>query len=146
MLIRYVALVALLAAGGCPAPVAPPSEFELNRAKWQAAGLDSYEFDYSLGCECLPEATRKVHVVVEAGQIIELRYVEDGSPADPAYFIDVTIDGLFADLERAQANGAAYAAATYDPELGYPARAGIDYELGIADDEFNFSVENLTAR
>ena len=146
MLIRYLALVALLAAAGCPAPVSPPSELDLNRAKWQAAGLENYEFDFRLGCFCPDEFRRPVHIVVQAGRVVDVRHLEDGSPANVASFGEFTVEHQFARIENAELEGVESVLVTYDAELGYPIETFIHTDPGIADLDFLYSITNLTPR
>lgn len=146
MSVRSLVLVTLLTAAGCPVTAPQPSEFEVNRARWEAAGLESYEFDYQLGCECTDESRRPVHIVVQAGSVIEARHLEDGTPADLALFGDITVENQFARIEKALLTGTQTVVVMYDPELGYPTDTYIHYVPAIADLEAFFSITNLTPR
>ncbi len=127
-------------------PVRRATELSAQRAKWEAAGVQSYRF------------TLRWMSMVAAGEFIVS--VVDGrpaglEPADPASFdgwtvtareaalravpssIDVVFDVLegVTDAERFEV--------AYDLRYGFPTAGRIDNDLSITDDEFEFRLSDL---
>ena len=62
-------------------------------------------------------------------------------------FMDpLTVEGLFAEIERDLDLGVASIAATFDPVLGYPTGASVDRARHIADEEWGFDKVSLEPR
>src|SRR5262245_27688737 len=85
---RTVAMGALVAIGavqlaGCPmnrgGGGAVLAELEINRARWVASGIDSYEYRYRKGCFCTTDAVREVFLRIDNGVVVSGAYVDDGS-------------------------------------------------------------------
>ena len=54
-----------------------------------------------------------------------------------------TIEELFDTIADAYAQNAAVISVTYDPDASYPVSVGIDYDLGIADEEFSLQITDV---
>src|SRR6185295_7267255 len=90
-------------------PIIPPlnpraallAELVANRAKWIAAGIQTYQFRYSHSCFCPPETVRPRNINVENGVVVSAIYVDDGSPVTLDQFADVpTINELFDQIQE----------------------------------------------
>ena len=154
-----VPFLALLAAVGCgggdalgplePLSSAEPrfttrAEMEAARTRWRARGISSYELQYreqSAWC-----CQGRIRIQVREGTVTTVASDEPlgwltESPGE--FFAQATVEGFFARLEQAFDGGAATVRATYDPRLGVPTRAGIDYRIEVADDEVGWAVDAL---
>ncbi len=148
-----LAIVAVLAAlsmtflGGCSGdgPAGPDRDrLESNRELWRSQGASDYRYVYQATCFCIQEAVIPVEIQVTDGSIVSVTAVETGEPADPAFFSgDLTIDGLFATLSAALDQDPARFDVTYDPELGYPRSAFIDFDERVADEEQGFTARDM---
>ena len=95
------------------------AEFEAARARWEAAGLDTYSYrflDDCGECEQLP---------------VQSAVVWEGEVLDPLRRV-ASVDEAFALIERALSQGTEVEA-TFDPELGYPTDLWIDREARAYD-------------
>ena len=100
-------------------PHGPAAELEAARAKWDAAGLDTYTYrflDDCGECEQLPEQSAVVW---------------EGEAQDPLRRV-ATVEEAFALIDRALAQGTAVEV-SYDPALGYPTDLWIDREARAYD-------------
>jgi len=143
---RPVLLCAALGAVIACGEVTGPSlvDFALNRAKWNARGPDSYSFEYRrAGCECTPDALQPVRITVAQGQVVAVVNVLTGDTV-PAPAFRYTIDGLFDAVAQTIAGRPYRMWVTYDPRLGYPTSAAADLDRLMVDDDWGFSVRNLT--
>lgn len=112
--------------------------------KWQALGLDDYEFLYQPICFCFfpngAEPPYRIRVI--DGQIVEAVSVAGGSPA-PAW-TQRTLDELLDSVVAADISNAANVTAAFDLLYGYPTTGFIDRDLRIADEEIAWSVSGFT--
>jgi hypothetical protein len=120
---------------------------ESHRARWEAAGLTAYVYEYSKQCECGPETLRPARIEVLAGSVARVTFLDNAqtleSPPADAF---PTIDDLFGRVDEAVRMDAASLVVTYDPTLGYPTLISVDYRRDIADDEFVIRASNLEAQ
>lgn len=139
-----VCLLALSTAGSCSTATGPSGEVARAKARWTAFGPASYEVTVELTCFCGPESTRPTIVRVRDGRAESRRYADTGAPA-PASVASATptVDELFAIIAGAESSGAATVRARYDAVLGYPVSVFIDYDAGIADDEYSYTMRDL---
>jgi hypothetical protein len=114
-------------------------ELAAARARWDAAGVDSYDLVYREVCFC-PEIV--VAVSVRDGVVVDSSVESeiDSGYEPPAR----TVEDLFAEIEAALALPPAHVTAQFDEETGYPVSYFVDEEEFIADEEFGISVEGLT--
>jgi hypothetical protein len=123
------------------------------RARWQAAGIKSY--DYSPSCEYFtaPHRIKPLWVVVRRGKVVRVSQVWSPSvdfiTSDP-----MPIEGMFDELQRRMEENVARGEpdiyeVLFDPASGYPARIAMrqnerrretlsDYGFGCAIDQFRF--------
>ena len=114
------------------------------RALWARQGPASYRYIYSPQCgECPPTAARATWVTVSDGVVVGAAYVEGNDPINAGPQVYGTVDSLFALIQRAYDNHAAEVHVRYDPALGYPVEAWIDWRASYVDDEGGFRVPTL---
>lgn len=115
------------------------AELNANRAKWAAAGLQTYQFRYSHSCFCPPETVRPKNINVENGAVASAIYVDDGGSVTLDQFADVpTINELFDQiqeiLDAPESYYEGYALIfEYDAALGYPKSIKLVAPVNIAD-------------
>lgn len=132
--------------GGCGAPTAPGDPAEAlarNRSLWARKGPASYQIVMSRVCECLPEATQPVTIVVR-NLVVEGRRYLSGAPVDPQYdALFVSIPELFDLIGQAIDGDAPGIAVRYHGQLGYPESIQIDWVAGTADDEVSYLMSDF---
>ena len=137
-----LALLGCLWATGCSDlgfDVRSLTELERAEIRWSRFGPDSYVYAARRICFCPFDAP--VRVRVESGIAVAWTYVGTGEPVPESmrpFF--PTVEGLFAILREAYADGAHDVRVSYDPALGYPAEFAIDYEEHVADEELGMQV------
>ncbi len=139
--------LALGAVGGCSDSLSvTASEIDSHFARWQAAGLRDYRYDFRRSCECAPAATRPATIEVIGGAVARVRFSggEDLATSEERRFFP-TIDELFELIAEAVRDKAAVVVVSYHPVLGYPTNVSIDYRREVADDEFTIQASNLEA-
>jgi hypothetical protein len=122
------------------------SEIEQNRGKWQDASISHYRFNLFVGCFCVFSQDMPLVIEVQEGQVVSMEY-ESGKEIDAnnreLFEKYATIDRIFAELE-ADLNGAAdEVVAEYDPTLGFPTQANIDFIKEAADDELYLTISDF---
>ena len=140
-----VAFAAALASAGA---LADP-ELDAARARWQAAGLSSYEYGYHKFCECHRESPPETVVSVRDGGVVGVRHRPAGSdvevPAvDKNFGYYWTVDGLFGVIASALERNV-QVRAVYDESLGYPREIYIDYDADFIGDELDLRLTSVTA-
>ena len=134
------AVLSILAA--CGNPMAPERELQFARHRWAQQHPASYSLTVANWCYCLPASTGPVVVVVRAGQVESRHYVSSGDPVPSAYAEHFpTVEGLFTRIDDALSRHPATLEVDYDPNLGYPTRIAIDFDLRMADDEVTYVAE-----
>ena len=150
-LARVAAALLLAGTGGCAVFEPEPREAEREklaraRATWLRQRMVSYEYEHVASCSCFSLLTEPSIVVVDDGQVTEVRSVRDGEPTaiSPSYW--PTVERLFAVLEAAYDQNAAIVYVNYHPTLGYPTDAFIDGSVNVADDEYSFHAKGVMPR
>ena len=117
-------------------------DLNANRAKWESANIDNYQFEYQISCFCTEETTLPRLVLVEDGQVAYQTIIEGNValPRDDAY--TETIDSLF-QLIALEESRAESLTVKYDPELGYPTEISVDINEQTADDEYTLTISDL---
>jgi Family of unknown function (DUF6174) len=131
----------------CPSRGELAATIETQRARWTAAGVDSYEFTLHWGVSALSAGDYRVTVV--DGQpspglprrLDEPVVVPDAPPPDLSE-IPQTIEQVFDRLTSAL--NADRVVACYDQQLGYPLDVLIDPFLSGIDDELTMRISDLT--
>ncbi len=138
-------LVGALAAG-CDSGADSPQQSQLDSAleTWNVQGPAEYSFTWQQLCECTAETTQPIRITVVNDAITEAVYVATQQPvsADVRSHL-LTVDGVFAELADAIANGADNVTVEYDPNSGVPLSVAVDYDLGVADEELSLLLSDF---
>lgn len=142
--ILFMLLAVVLTA--CASVGAASSEFDQAREKWQEAAISHYRFELNYGCFCAFSADMPLIIEVQDGEVVSMEYAS-GKEIDPAslelFQPYATIDGIFAELEKALNGGAENVTVTYDETYGYPTQATIDFNQQMADEEIYLTISNF---
>lgn len=143
MRITILAIGTLAAA----AAFAQPGDLARARARWAAAGIETYEYGYHKFCECHGDTPPETLVTVTAGVVTNVRHKPADSsveiPAAPRNFVYYwTIDGLF-DLAESALGRDAVVRMQFDATLGYPTSVFIDYDANLIGDELDVRITQL---
>jgi hypothetical protein len=115
-------------------------------ARWQAAGLTSYDFDLQVSCFCVAAELGPVTISVRNGQVLSVVRADSGTTVDSLYFQQyLTIDRMFATTRGFIDGKPAAFQASYDSNLGYPTLIALDGKANVADDEVSYGVLALRA-
>jgi len=140
--------VALLVALRFALPVLADPELDAARARWQQAGLVSYEYGYNKYCDCHRENPPETVVTVQSGEVTGVRHRPVGTTTEvPAAEKNLgyywTVDELFALVASALERGVQVRVA-YDAELGFPRQIYIDYDAKLIGDELDLRLTGVT--
>ncbi len=122
---RFAALAAALVLGGgaCGSATAPQLDLVTARARWTSLAPAAYTITIVRACECLPEMSGPVTVVVRNGVVESRRYVRSGVAVANIYAaLFPTVTGLFSLLDASTRDGSLPLSAQFDRTLGYPVR------------------------
>ena len=113
------------------------------RARWEAAGVDSYDFTIRYTTEFLHGTYR---ISVRDGVAVSAERVPPRAGVDYLTESELprTIDEVFDRVEREAA--APVFDVEFDDELGYPAHVFADPIEGVVDDEVEFFIEDFADR
>ena len=133
---------------GTPAPgysgAPTDSLLAANLALWTSSRTDAYKYRFAWGCYCDPGYVRPVDITVVGGKIVSVTDVATGlllAPEDAAHYR--TIDGLFDFIRESMDYPADQILASFNPTLGFPSSAYVDYRTIVADDELSFGIERV---
>ncbi len=116
------------------------SEFKLNKNKWEALAVNSYNYTFQISCYCIREATLPKAVQVVNGEILKV----DGASYDEDEYWGVhTIDQLFDLIDKAEKDKVHRLEAEYNVVKGYPTKVYIDRDEMMADEEMSYYVSDL---
>lgn len=123
-----------------------PADFQENRQKWEQATANSNSISYTTQqtCFCPQEFTRPMTVTEQNGQITNAVYADTGE-AVPTNVVNslLTVDERFDQLQQAYENNAERISVEYNSDTGFPASVFIDQSFQIADEEINYSINNI---
>ncbi|MCH7738684.1 MAG: hypothetical protein IIC93_00885 [Chloroflexi bacterium] len=122
------------------------SEADLLAARtlWQE-GVGNYQFVFEWHCFCGLGAGVSVEIEVRRNAIVSVRPENSDALLEPSELGKyMTVEGLFGFIKDGFDRNAARVRVTYDPVLGYPAEAWIDYSLNIIDEERGFSLADFS--
>ncbi len=150
--VSSAAFLAITSIGACvPTPNEPPGSslqnaLDANRTKWEATGPDSYTYRFANACECLPETTGPILIVVEDGQVTSVLRPEDAAGLPSVYTGPrPTIPHLFDTVQAAIEMAAPSIVVTYDEQWGYPTQIYIDWDTVTADEETSHTAGELVS-
>jgi hypothetical protein len=123
-------------------------EFESALRLWQNTGLSDYDYSFTRGCFCPEEFIGPYAVTVledsvaaasfRATDLFDIDILEIGRYEE----IVKTVDGVFAEIERALREADSFTA-EYDAVLGYPTSVFIDWIANAADEEVGYTIRSL---
>ena len=140
---RWIGALAIALGSGCgTGPGDRLAQLAEARRIWDGQAITSYLVTIKRVCFC--SEVRSVRVTVANRQVVSRAFVDDGQPV-PAVLIQAypSIDGLFDLLEDA-ARRADEIHLTFDPTIGIPLQANIDFVKNAVDDEVNFIVSDFS--
>ena len=118
-------------------------ELDKHRAVWMSNRANSYSYVLTPICFCPVSFVVPVAIRVENETVTSVTFVETGkAPEHDGFGRYVTIDELFDTIQEAIDRKASEITVTYDPEIGYPTEARIDYDARMADEEYTFITTN----
>lgn len=131
---------------GSPEPT-PPVEIdgaaldalEEARSRWVARGLDTYAYEWTRFCECLPEYQGPFRVVVSDGTVTEMTSFGEPAPEDLSRR---TVTDMFDEISDAIGSGVEVAV-TYDDTDGHPLRVELDLAAIAVDGGTSYEVVSL---
>jgi hypothetical protein len=127
-----------------PLYAATDSTLEANRTLWSSSRIQSYRYRFRWECFCGQDVVQIVEVTVMRGSVVSVVDAVTGKPlAAEAAARYRTIDGLFDFLRQAVDRPANSVRSAFDPKLGYPSAAYVDYVASIADEEMGFRIYAL---
>lgn len=139
---RFAALALLTLAASCGDLIAPNrSDLDSARRRWSAQNLHTYAFTLRRNCFCA--IVDPLYVLVQSDTVAGVLNLRTGETVDRQF--GMTVDDLFAFVQRAIANHAYMIHATYDPARGFPAQIEYDGAAQIADDEVSFYASDVHA-
>lgn len=109
------------------------------RRRWQQARIDDYRLVVDVQCFC--GFSGPVDVEVVDGEVVDLVPRDPASRAQDYSWPDLTIDRMFAAIAEADESGEVDV--SYDPDLGYPTWAFLDYLPEGQDDELGYVVSRM---
>jgi len=135
----FLALASLLAVGCKEATDAG----RLHRAQqlWRSNHVTAYRYTVATSCFCL--FVGPIEAEVHNGVVTSWR-ATNGGEIPASFTFKLTVDSLFASIERAMNRSESSVTAQYDPTLGYPTHANIDWIKNAVDDEIAYQVLSLT--
>jgi hypothetical protein len=128
--VRHVAALALLAAVYLGSGCVGSGTVVGSRAKWEAAGIESYSY-FVHEANCCLGGDNRFTVVVSEGRVTE---GAERSSLPPG------IDDLFDYLGDPEAD---HVEVEYDDRLGYPTHIEIDPREEVYDDDFTVDILNF---
>ncbi len=116
------------------------AELDKHRALWEANRSNDYSFELTPICFCPQDLLDPVTISVVNGVVVSVTYVESGkAPEHDGFGRYVTIDDLFDTIQEAIDRKASRITVSYDPAIGYPTDARLDYDARMADEEYMFT-------
>jgi hypothetical protein len=107
-------------------------------------GAFGYAYGYQKSCRCLEDFRGPNWVIVRSGEVESVtRRDIDRTPISDEYYnmTAKTIPDLFDIIQDAIDTKADAITVTYDEKYGYPMDVYIDYDFGIADEEYSMTVD-----
>ena len=139
----WIVLAFISHAPGTSAVALEQAELDASQAIWMEQGLDEYGFRFKRDCFCFGEYVREVILRVEDGKVISATDTETHLGFDVNLFLSV--EEIFAELQRAIDYPANAISAEFDPESGYPTNVYIDLDIRIADEEVGYTASDVSA-
>jgi len=143
----WLPAAAALLLGSCGSGLTGPrrlaqERLDEARARWEAVGSTSYDYDFTLSCFCAPEITRPARVQVRGGTVVAVFDKETNEPRTPlsSWY---TIPSLFDRIQGWIDLPANTLEASYDDVTGLPTSVSVDPIRNAVDDEAAFTAGGL---
>ena len=125
----------------------PLDDLARAEAKWQASGIDAYEFRFQRACNGLipptpPGVQSGLLFRVKDGKTAFFRADVLAEPVAPDLVPYSTVERMFAFIRRAWTLRPSRMDVQYDPVRGHPTRVCVD-PTPVTDDEFGFLVTDF---
>lgn len=115
------------------------------RDNWHQRNPSAYTYTLHRRCYCA--SPNDVRVEVAGGQVVAVTVLESGQPVDRQYLGDYrTIAELMAELDEAVTRRPDSLLIEYDRYLGFPKRVRIDFSYLMADEELDYTIEDVEIR
>lgn len=116
-------------------------ELNENRAKWEAADINSYVFESSQAYFIVEEP---IVVTVTNDVVTSAFFTPSGVMVSAERLASMrTIDGHFDIVQNAIDEDAVFLNVSYDDTFGFPADIAVDYREEVADDEISYFIRNF---
>lgn len=119
------------------------NQLNAAKARWQKYSINHYIYTLQRSCFCPPESRKPMRIRVNKGQIKQVMLVPENINKPANYNGALSVDGLFALIEKAVKNKAANISVKYDARFGYPVEVAIDHDARIADEETYYKASGL---
>lgn len=147
-MLRYLRLgIPFVVATACASdPFSPAEERALAaaEARWEAAGPESYTFEYMVSCFCDPRGWMRI--AVEDGVVTAVVYADSAHVAvEPDGW--PTVEDLFTRIRELAEGGSDHGRdvrVEFDETLGYPTAIDVTYDSSVQDGGVFYSTRNLT--
>ncbi|MBU1095230.1 MAG: hypothetical protein KKB34_02010 [Bacteroidetes bacterium] len=118
-------------------------DLESAKAKWNNKRIYSYTINEKVDCFCL-NAGKFFEITVSGNTINKVVNIKNGQELDPQYWsLFQTVDDLFLLIDSLNPESMAKFEVDYNKSLGYPSMLNLDYSSQIADEEINYTLNNL---
>jgi hypothetical protein len=124
------------------------SDDELDTAKWDLnkTKLSSFTYKFTRYCECLEEDVGPFLVQSTPAMVLQVRRVRQADTVDVVEGLQAfSIDSLIATTRANLARTHASASIRYNPEYGFPEFVYIDFNVTMADEEYQWEITNFEA-
>ncbi|MFQ5639828.1 MAG: DUF6174 domain-containing protein [bacterium] len=120
------------------------SELEKNRKLWESQNINSYHYQFSRSCFCVP-GFLSGSVYVRGDTVYKVENPQGN--LTPLAEFDIkefkSVEQLFALIAEAEDQGAAEILVSYHADLGHPEEISIDYIKEALDDEISYSAGDI---
>ncbi len=116
------------------------------REQWADQALTRYRYTARWTCFCTPDFVAEVAVEVREGVVQSVSFTDPqqmGAVPSPERFR--TMEGMFRYVQDAIYDDVANMNASYDPQRGFPSSVYIDPNAMMADEEYGFAINTVTA-
>ena len=125
----------------------------IHKAKWDtfigniSPSFIGYEMVYQKNCFCIPDMKLPYRVSVNKDSLVsDIKHVDSGNPAENSIVIAnmLTVEKAFQVIQDAWAAAAPNVTVVYNEDYGHPAYVYIDKSARIRDEEYSFTIQNVT--
>jgi hypothetical protein len=125
----------------------------IHKAKWDAflsshsPSFNGYEMVYQKNCFCIPDMKLPYRVSVNQDRAVTgINHADSGNPAENSIVIAnmPTVEQAFQVIQDAWSAAANVVTVMYNEDYGYPTYAYIDKSARMRDEEYSFTIQNVT--